>query len=97
MRAKALRKLLAQAPDNCKNLLITHKPNMIDVLGKDWFDAEEGEASIFKPDEGGKYRFVARVQMEERPKLGVVAKQTSNGSLVSLKASGQYLTRSRAA
>jgi hypothetical protein len=86
MRAETLRKMLAQAPDNGKNnLLITRKPNMIDVLGKDWFDTEEGETSIFKT-EGGKYRFVARLQMEARPKLAVVAKQTSNGSLVSLKA-----------
>jgi hypothetical protein len=87
MRAEALRKMLAQAPDNGKNnLLITRKPNMIDVLGTDRFDAKEGEASIFKT-ERGKYRLVGRLQMEARPKLAVVAKQTSNGSLVSLKAS----------
>src|SRR6058998_1914596 len=49
-------KQLAQAPDAGKNnILITHKPNIIDALGKDWFDVREGEASIFKP-EGGKYR-----------------------------------------
>src|SRR2546425_10463091 len=38
-RAAALRNLLARVPDNGKNtLLITHKPNIIDALGKDWFD-----------------------------------------------------------
>ena len=54
------------------NILITHKPNIIDALGKDWFDVKEGEASIFKP-EGGKYRLVARVPMEDWPKLAVTA------------------------
>src|SRR4029077_7982084 len=48
-RAKALRDMLAKAPDKGKNdILITHKPNIIDALGKDWFDVKEGEASIFK-------------------------------------------------
>jgi phosphohistidine phosphatase SixA len=68
-RAQALRDMLAKAPDAGKNdILITHKPNIIDALGKDWFDVKEGEASIFKP-EGGKYRLVARVQMEDWPKI----------------------------
>jgi phosphohistidine phosphatase SixA len=68
-RAKALRDMLAKAPDKGKNnILITHKPNIIDALGKDWFDVKEGEASIFKP-EGGKYRLIARVQMEDWPKI----------------------------
>ena len=68
-RAKALRDMLAKAPGKGKNdILITHKPNIVDALGKDWFDVKEGEASIFKP-EGGKYRLLARVQMEDWPKL----------------------------
>jgi phosphohistidine phosphatase SixA len=72
-RAEAFRSMLAQAPDRGKNnVLITHKPNIVDALGQDWFDVKEGEASIFKP-EGGKYRLVARVQMEDWPKLAVSA------------------------
>jgi phosphohistidine phosphatase SixA len=68
-RAKALRDMLARAPDKGTNdILITHKPNIVDALGKDWFDTREGEASIFKP-EGGKYRLLARVQMEDWPKI----------------------------
>ena len=68
-RAAALREMLAQVPEKGKNtFLITHKPNIIDALGKDWFDVKEGEASIFKP-ENSKYRLVARVQMEDWPKL----------------------------
>ena len=72
-RAQALRQMLAQAPAQGKNnLLITHKPNIVDALGKDWFDVKEGEASIFKP-EGSKYQLIARVQMEDWPKLAVSA------------------------
>ena len=68
-RAKALRDMLAKVPEKGKNdILITHKPNIIDALGKDWFDVKEGEASIFKP-EGGGYRLFARVQMEDWPKI----------------------------
>jgi hypothetical protein len=61
--------MLAKAPGDGKNdILITHKPNIIDALGKEWFDVKEGEASIFKP-EGDRYRLVARIQMEEWPRL----------------------------
>ena len=68
-RANALRAMLTKVPDNGKNdILITHKPNIIDALGKDWFDTKEGEASVFKPD-GSNYRLVARVQMEDWPKI----------------------------
>jgi phosphohistidine phosphatase SixA len=68
-RAKALRDMLGRAPDKGTNdILITHKPNIVDALGKDWFDIKEGEASIFKP-ERGKYRLLARVQMEDWPKI----------------------------
>src|SRR6201993_4005574 len=71
-RAAALLKMLAQVPAKGKNtFLITHKPNIIDALGKDWFNVKEGEASIFKPEDG-KYRLVARVQMEDWPKLVTV-------------------------
>ena len=47
---------------------MTHKPNIIDALGKDWFEVREGEASIFRP-ENGRYALVARVQMDEWPRM----------------------------
>ena len=73
-RAQALRQMLATAPNKGKNnILITHKPNIIDALGKDWFDVKEGEASIFNP-EGVKYRLIARLQMEDWPKLASLSK-----------------------
>lgn len=63
-RAQALRALIAAAPDPGTNtLIVTHKPNILDVLGKDWFEIKEGEASIFRPDGSGKYTLVGRVQI----------------------------------
>jgi broad specificity phosphatase PhoE len=71
-RAQALRKLLGTAPKSGTNIvLITHKPNILDALGKDWFDVKEGEASIFRPDNGS-YKLLARVQMDEWPKFASV-------------------------
>ena len=44
-RAEALRKMLTTAPKPGTNtILITHYPNIIAALGKDWFDVKEGEA-----------------------------------------------------
>jgi broad specificity phosphatase PhoE len=68
-RAEALRKLLGSAPKTGTNtILITHKPNIVDALGKDWFEVKEGEASLFRP-ENGKYVLVARVQMADWPRI----------------------------
>jgi phosphohistidine phosphatase SixA len=68
-RAEALRAMLARAPAPGQNdILITHKPNIVDALGKDWFDVKEGEASIFRPA-AGKYQLLARVQMADWPKI----------------------------
>lgn len=62
-RAEALRKLAAAMPEPGKNtLIVTHKPNIVDAFGKDWFDVKEGEASVFRPDGSGKAVLVARVQ-----------------------------------
>jgi broad specificity phosphatase PhoE len=68
-RTEAFRKLLATAPAPGTNtILITHKPNVVDALGRDWFDVKEGEASIFRP-ENGSYKLVTRVPMDEWPRL----------------------------
>jgi broad specificity phosphatase PhoE len=73
-RRDALRNLLATAPKPGTNtILITHKPNILDALGKDWFDVKEGEASIFRP-ENGRYLLVARLQMADWPRIAAAAK-----------------------
>lgn len=72
-RASAFRKMLAMAPKPGTNtVLVTHKPNILDALGKDWFEVKEGESSIFQPENGG-YKLIARVQMAEWPRIATAA------------------------
>jgi phosphohistidine phosphatase SixA/plastocyanin len=62
-RAKALKAMASTAPDAGVNtLIVTHKPNILDAFGEDWFDSKEGEASVFKPDGSKDLVLVARVQ-----------------------------------
>jgi phosphohistidine phosphatase SixA len=73
-RSGAFRKMLATVPKAGTNtILVTHYPNIIAALGKDWFDVKEGEASIFRP-ESGSYKLVARLQMDEWPGIAAAAK-----------------------
>jgi broad specificity phosphatase PhoE len=72
-RADALRKMLATPPTAGTNtLLVTHKPNILEALGKDWWEVREGEASIFRA-ENGKYVLVARVQMGDWARIAKAA------------------------
>jgi phosphohistidine phosphatase SixA len=72
-RADAFRKMLAMVPKNHTNtIIITHQPNIVAALGKDWFDVKEGETSIFRPADGG-YQLVARIQMDEWARIATVA------------------------
>jgi phosphohistidine phosphatase SixA len=74
-RNAALRKMLATAPKAGTNtILITHQPNIVAALGKDWFDVKEGEASIFRPADSG-YTLIARVPMDEWPAIAAAAAQ----------------------
>ncbi len=69
-RTAAMKKLAATAPTAGSNVvLVSHKPNILDAFGKDWFDIREGEASIFKPDGNGGTKFVARVQAIDWSKI----------------------------
>lgn len=74
-RAQALRKLAATVPPPGTNIVVvTHKPNILDAFGKDWFDVREGEASVFQPGGGG-YKLIVRVQADEWSKLAQAASQ----------------------
>jgi broad specificity phosphatase PhoE len=65
-RAAAMRKLASTPPPAGSNVVIvSHKPNIMDAFGKDWFDVREGEASVFKPDGQGGARLLVRVQAGE--------------------------------
>ena len=68
-QAEAVRKMLGTAPSPGANtVLVTHKTNIVDALGKDWAEVKEGEASIFRPANGS-YTLVARVQMDDWPRI----------------------------
>jgi len=72
-RAAALKKLASTVPPAGSNVvLVSHKPNIMDAFGKDWFDVREGEASVFRPD-GNSYKVVARVQAADWAKLAQAA------------------------
>ena len=69
-RAQALLALLTTQPPAGKNVvLISHKPNIVEVLGQVVFDAQEGECFIVQPDGMGNFELVARVKVEEWPTL----------------------------
>jgi broad specificity phosphatase PhoE len=69
-RTEAMRKLAATSPAGGTNtLVVSHKPNILDAFGRDWFDVREGEASIFKPAGNGKFVLVGRVQASEWAEL----------------------------
>jgi phosphohistidine phosphatase SixA len=73
-RTQAMRKLVSTVPPAGTNVvLVSHKPNIMDALGKDWFDVREGEASIFRPDGNGGYKVVARIQAGDWAKLAQAA------------------------
>ena len=68
-RAAAMKKLASTVPPAGTNVvLVSHKPNIMDAFGKDWFEVSEGEASVFKPD-GNTYRLVVRVKAANWAKL----------------------------
>jgi phosphohistidine phosphatase SixA len=69
-RTAALKKLAGTLPPAGTNVVIvSHKPNIMDAFGKDWFEVSEGEASVFKPDGAGGYKLVARVKAAEWGKM----------------------------
>jgi phosphohistidine phosphatase SixA len=65
-RAAAMKKAAATPPAPGTNtFIVSHKPNVIDAFGKDWFDVKEGEASVFRPDGNGGYALVGRILSEQ--------------------------------
>ena len=58
-------------PPRAKQLPHHDKPNIVDALGKDWFDVRRGKGR--SSGQGSEYQLIARVQMEDWPKLAVSA------------------------
>jgi phosphohistidine phosphatase SixA len=68
--AASLRAQVALVPDTGTNtVIITHYPNIADAFAADARDLAEGEALIYRPDGRGKAGLVARVRIEDWPKL----------------------------
>ena len=68
-RASALKQLAAAPiPAGTNRLLVTHRTNITQAFGKEWFDVKEGEASIFRV-ENGSYVLIARLQIADWARL----------------------------
>ncbi len=64
-RAAAFRALCGKVlPAGGNRLIVSHKPNIVEAFGKDWFDVQEGEASIFRI-EAGQCTIIARIRADE--------------------------------
>lgn len=69
-RAEAFRKLVATPPGSGTNtFIVTHRPNVLDALGRDLFDMREGESAVFRPDGAGKYQLMGRIQGDQWTQL----------------------------
>lgn len=72
-RASAL-KQLAAAPlaPGTNRLLVTHRVSITQAFGKEWYEVREGEASIFRIDNGA-YALVTRLQLTDWERLAKIA------------------------
>ena len=69
-RAAALKKQLATRPDAGKNnVIVSHRPNILDAVGKDVFDVSEGEALVIKPQTDGAFKLIGRIKIDAWPAL----------------------------
>ncbi len=68
-QAAWLQKAVTQFPSGTNTLLVTHFPNLTRAFPQQATGVEDGEALIFGPDGKGGARVVARVKIEDWPKL----------------------------
>jgi hypothetical protein len=69
-QAAWLQKHVTEFPSGSNTILITHQPNIAGAFPQ-WSDnLSEGEALILGSDGKGGARLIARVKIEEWPKLG---------------------------
>ncbi len=68
-QAAWLRKAVTQLPKQSNTILVTHFPNMSAAFPEDTSGLTDGEALVFGPDGKGGSAVVARVKIEEWPKL----------------------------
>jgi phosphohistidine phosphatase SixA len=68
-QAAWLQKIVTQFPSGTNTLVVTHFPNLTRAFPQQATGVEDGEALIFGPDGKGGSRVVARVKIEDWPKL----------------------------
>ena len=74
-RAAQLKQLAAAPlPIGQNRLVITHKHNITQAFGKEWFEVREGEASIFRAEKGS-YSLIARIQIDEWSRIAQASKR----------------------
>jgi broad specificity phosphatase PhoE len=77
-RASALKQLLAAPlPSGTNRLLVTHRLSMMQAFGKEWFEVKEGEASVFRIDNGA-FVLIARLQLADWTRLALAAQPPQN-------------------
>jgi phosphohistidine phosphatase SixA len=68
-QAAWLQKIVTQFPSGTNTLVVTHFPNMTRAFPQQAAGVEDGEALIFGPDGKGGAKVVARVRIEDWPKM----------------------------
>ena len=68
-QAAWLQKIVTQFPTGTNTLVVTHFPNLTRAFPQQAAGVEDGEALIFGPDGKGGAKVVARVQIEDWPKM----------------------------
>jgi phosphohistidine phosphatase SixA len=68
-QAAWLQKAVTQFPSGTNTVVVTHFPNLTRAFPKDAAGVEDGEALIFGPDGKGGAKVVARVNIEDWPKI----------------------------
>jgi hypothetical protein len=67
-QASWLRSKIAEPPRASTNtIVVTHQPNIVSALGRQWSDLADGETLIIRP--GKEFEVVARVKIEEWAEL----------------------------
>jgi phosphohistidine phosphatase SixA len=70
VRVRWLRDQVAVAPPAGTNtLVVTHAPNILGAFGEQAAGLDDGEALIFRPEAAGAAMLIARVKIEEWPRL----------------------------
>jgi broad specificity phosphatase PhoE len=84
-RAKELARLLSTPPKSGTNaVIVSHRPNLQDAVGKEFGDLAEAEVVVFRPLGNGKFKVLGRVAPAARwtewaSKLGSPGLPPTNG------------------